>query len=56
MAQPKFRGYDREGRLSNEPYHTTKFFGLVKGKWVAVWPQLVLTPPPIKRTEIDWEE
>jgi hypothetical protein len=58
MARPKLRGYDRDGRLTVSPDEHVRLFSMikVKGKWVSVWGHLVLTPPPIKRTEIDWRE
>jgi hypothetical protein len=56
MARPKLRGYDREGRLAASPDEHVRFFGMIEGRWVAVWGYLVLTPPPIKRTEIGWRE
>jgi hypothetical protein len=56
MAQPKLRGYYRDGRLIVSPDEHVRLFGMIKGKWVEVWPALVLTPPPTKRTKIDWIE
>jgi hypothetical protein len=56
MARPKIRGYDRDGRLAAQTDQDIRFFGKIKGKWAAVWAHLVFTPPPTKRTKIDWRE
>lgn len=56
MAQPKVYSYDVEDRLVPEADDNTRFFAFVNSRWVVVWDYRVLTPPPIKRTKIDWEE
>lgn len=60
MARPKLRKYDATGSLFNSEVYLSsggsKYFAFVNGVWVASYEHLVLTPPPIKRTHIDWEE
>lgn len=59
MERPRFRKYDATGGLiTSELLLDTeqRFFSFVNGVWVASYEHLVLTPPPIRRTRINWRE